>query len=63
MSEGHGSPGKDREPWSTDADAWRGQANQDVPKTPSERHWPQLLAGPLYWMWLELFERERGTSA
>ena len=52
------SRGDEQHPWATDPDAWRGPA-----ATPASRPWPQLDAGPLYWMWLALLERERGISS
>jgi hypothetical protein len=48
-----------RQPWMADPDAWRGTAPASTP----HGGWPQLAAGPAYWMWLEMLERERGLDA
>lgn len=58
MRDGPDPPGDEPQPWTTDPDAWRGPAS-----APASRPWPQLDASPLYWMWLELLERERGSSS
>ena len=44
-------------PWTGDPDAWRGAAEA------TGGSWPQLAAGPQYWMWLEVLERERGVNS
>lgn len=44
-------------PWESDPDAWRRRASDD---SRLAEPWPQLEAGPVYWMWLSLFEEERG---
>ncbi len=49
------------EPWASDPDAWRGE-QQNAPLPFRSEPWPQLDAGPLYWMWCELLERERGID-
>jgi hypothetical protein len=58
--------GAEREPWARDPDAWRGDDagrldSGDVPDAPVGP-WPQLDATPLYWMWCQRFERERGID-
>ena len=58
MRDGLDPRGNAPQPWTTDPDAWRGTA-----AAPPGRPWPQLDAGPLYWMWLELLERERGIES
>ena len=49
------------EPWATDPDAWRGEQHE-APLPTSLGPWPQLDAAPLYWMWCERLERERGID-
>jgi hypothetical protein len=50
--------GDEPQPWSTDPDAWR-----DAGAARRSGSWPQLAAGPQYWMWLEMLERERDRSS
>ena len=55
------SDGPEGEPWARDPDAWRGNGH-DPGLLPLLAPWPQLDATPLYWMWCERFERERGID-
>ena len=50
--------GDEPQPWTSDPDAWRGTSDA----RPSGS-WPQLDAGPQYWMWLAMLERERGIRS
>lgn len=59
MSERFERDDDETRPWEADADAWRGGTDA------AGRHaepWPQLAAGPAYWMWLALFEEEHGID-
>jgi hypothetical protein len=52
------------EPWAADPDAWRSAAPPSDPDAvTSPTAWPQLDAAPLYWMWLERLEQQRGDPA
>jgi hypothetical protein len=48
------------EPWAADPDAWRFAASPAPALDASVPTWPQLDAAPLYWMWLERLEQQRG---
>jgi hypothetical protein len=54
------------EPWAQDPDAWRGAdvvpGGWEHVGHAVDRSWPQLDATPLYWMWCQRLERERGID-
>lgn len=58
-------------PWTADPDAWQAETPATVPTAPPSSPfaplgggcWPQLDAGPLYWMWLERLEEEQRRAA
>ena len=52
------------EPWAQDPDAWRAAGDGACVDNPpaSSGGWPQLDAAPVYWMWLERLEQDRGLE-
>ena len=52
-------PDRSADPWAADPDAWRRAPHPPSTGSSAAGHaWPQLQAGPLYWMWLERLEIE-----
>lgn len=56
MSDRIGREHHEPQPWERDPDGWRNGTSKGRCAEP----WPQLSAGPAYWMWLERFEQEHG---